>query len=84
MVGFKKTIKQFSINGEFEYGTKKMSQRGFRHGWVFEWMQAIYWHRFNSLKWQVEWSVVTGGVWLLFSLKMETTKLGSRINSRRQ
>jgi hypothetical protein len=29
MVEFRKAIKQFAINGEFEYGTKKMSQRGF-------------------------------------------------------
>ncbi|KAM0874431.1 hypothetical protein ACQ4PT_037419 [Festuca glaucescens] len=29
MDAFRKAIKQFAINGEFEYGTKKMSQRGF-------------------------------------------------------
>jgi hypothetical protein len=29
MAAFRKAIKQFAINGEFEYGTKKMSQPGF-------------------------------------------------------
>ncbi|XBI17751.1 hypothetical protein VPH35_059721 [Triticum aestivum] len=30
MAAFRKAIKQFAINGEFEYGTKKMSRQGFR------------------------------------------------------